>query len=128
MASGIRAIIPRRSIMTDKKLSELYYDPETGFQSAARLYKKAKELGADITLKEVQDFLKEQEVAQLTKPARKQKGFTTIKAAYPGDCMQMDIMVYDRFTFHNYKYILCLVDVYSRRAAARAMTNRRFPT
>jgi len=37
----------------------------------------------------------------------------------------MDIMVYDRFTFHNYNNVLCCVDVYSRFATCRALTNRK---
>jgi hypothetical protein len=33
-------------------------------------------------------------------------------------------MVYDRYEYHNYKYIFVIVDIYSRYADARAMTNR----
>ena len=41
---------------------------------------------------------------------------------------QIDIIVYDRFEYHKYKYILCCVDVYSRYASCRTMTNRRNET
>jgi hypothetical protein len=40
---------------------------------------------------------------------------------------QMDLMVYDRHEYHNYKYILVVVDVKSRYAMARALTNRTMP-
>ena len=36
--------------------------------------------------------------------------------------------MYDRFEFHKYKYILCCVDVYSRYASCRAMTNKKNET
>jgi hypothetical protein len=42
----------------------------------------------------------------------------TIVAREPGDCFQMDIMVYNRFQYDNYKYILTCIDVYSRYAQA----------
>jgi hypothetical protein len=41
-----------------------------------------------------------------------------IVAREPGDCFQMDIMVYNRFQYDNYKYILTCIDVYSRYAQA----------
>jgi len=41
-------------------LNKLYYDPETGFQSKQKLYKKAKAIDNSITLKIVDDFLKRQ--------------------------------------------------------------------
>ena len=36
----------------------------------------------------------------------------------------MDIMIYDRYAWKHYKYIIVIIDVYSRFAAAHAMTNR----
>ena len=36
--------------------------------------------------------------------------------------------MYDRFEYHKYKYIRCVVDVHSRYASCRAMTNRRNET
>jgi hypothetical protein len=40
----------------------------------------------------------------------------------------MDIIIYDRYEYHNYKYILVVVDIYSRYAQARAMINRKNET
>ena len=36
----------------------------------------------------------------------------------------MDIMIYDRYEFHKYKYILVIIDIHSRYVKARPMTNR----
>ncbi len=41
------------------------------------------------------------------------------------DNYQMDIIVYNRYEYHKYKYILVVIDIYSRFAQARAMTNRK---
>lgn len=46
----------------------------------------------------------------------------------PRSNYQLDILVYDRYTFHGYKYILVVIDVYSRFAHCVAMTNRRMET
>ena len=41
---------------------------------------------------------------------------------------QMDILVYDRYELHKYKYILVVIDVYSRYVGAKSMTNRSLDT
>ena len=40
----------------------------------------------------------------------------------------MDFLIYRDHPFHGYEYILCVVDVFSRKAATRATTNRKGPT
>jgi hypothetical protein len=37
----------------------------------------------------------------------------------------MDIIVYDRYEYHKYKYILCVIDIHSRYALAKPMTTRK---
>ena len=106
-------------------LQKYYYDPQYGFQSASRLYKKLIEDGHNMSYKSAQNFINNQEVNQLTKTIQKPKQYNTITATYPLESVQIDIMVYDRFTFHNYNNILCCVDVYSRFAICKALTNRK---
>ena len=48
---------------TDAILQKVYYDPKIGLVSADRLYKKLKSQG--VTRKEVDEFLKKQQVQQL---------------------------------------------------------------
>jgi hypothetical protein len=62
------------------------------------------------------------------KPIRKSKNFNSIYANYPKQIYQADIIIYDRYTYHNYKYILVVIDINSRYASARAMTNRKLST
>jgi len=40
----------------------------------------------------------------------------------------MDFLIYQDHPFHGYEYILCVVDVFLRKAAARATTNQKGPT
>jgi transposase InsO family protein len=109
----------------DELILKYYYSPDTGFSSAVKIRQKMKADGHDVTLKQVKEVLAEQEVVRVIKPIVKPKEYNTIRAGYPLENVQMDIMVYDRFTFNHYNNVLCLVDVYSRYAMCRAMTNRK---
>jgi hypothetical protein len=109
-------------------LKEFYYDPATGYTSAKELYKKVKESGHKVTHKMVSEFVKKQETAQINRPDRKPTVFNSIISPAPRNNYQIDIMVYDRYSFNNYKYILMCMDVYSRYLDARAMTNREMNT
>jgi hypothetical protein len=112
----------------NKILKQAFYSTSTGFSSADKLYKRLKPTYPELTLKEVKEFVKNQYTSQVNAPIRKQKKFNSIIAYHPKECYQMDIMVYDRYAFNNYKYILVIVDVYSRYAQARAMTTRAMST
>jgi pyrroloquinoline quinone (PQQ) biosynthesis protein C len=46
-----------------EELSKLYYDPKVGLISAEKLYQKVKHYG--FSLKDVKEFLKKQELAQI---------------------------------------------------------------
>jgi Ca2+-binding EF-hand superfamily protein len=50
-----------------EELSKLYYDTATGYVSADKLFLKAKQLGLKVSKKEVNEFVKKQETAQLNK-------------------------------------------------------------
>lgn len=110
------------------KLKSLFYDTKKGLINTNKLFEKVKEEKLNLTHKQVKDFYDNQPVNQVMKPVRKPKEFSTIYAFYNSEIYQMDIMVYDRYAYHNYKYILCVIDVHSRYASARAMTNRRMET
>ena len=112
----------------ENNISKMYYDPKTGFLSASKLYKKLHPVYPEIKLKEIQAFIDKQYSAQLNKQVKKPKKYNTIFSPAPRNNFQMDIIVYDRYAFHNYKYILVVIDVYSRYVACRAMTNRNMST
>ena len=54
----------------EELLTDLYYNPKTGYSSKDKLYRRAKELDDNITLKIVQEFLDRQPTAQITKQDR----------------------------------------------------------
>lgn len=108
----------------NKILQKAFYSPSTGYTSAEKLYKRLKNEYPDIKLKDVKKFVDDQYTTQVNAPIRKPTKFNSIIAYRPQESFQMDIMVYDRYAYHNYKYILVIVDVYSRFARAKAMTNR----
>jgi hypothetical protein len=112
----------------NEKLTKLYYNPSTGLIDSYKLYKKTREHNINVTLKQIKDFLNNQYVHQISKQSYKPKVFNSIIAEKIRDEYQIDIMIYDRFEFHNYKYILCVIDIYSRFVSARPMTNREATT
>jgi transposase InsO family protein len=109
-------------------LKDLYYDAKTGFLSENKVYIKAKENGLKITHKEIKEFSDKQYTSQITGQDKRPKIFSSIYENKIRDNYQMDIIIYDRYEYHNYKYILVVVDIYSRYAQARAMTNRKNET
>ena len=109
-------------------LRKIYYDPSTGFLLAQKLYQKLRDNRIKISLQEVRDFVNKQLSNQLTKQFKKPKFFNTINASKPRKNYQLDLMIYDRFEFNRFRYILCVIDVYSRFVQAAALTNRRIET
>jgi hypothetical protein len=109
-------------------LQELYYDPKSGYLTANRLYKKAKTTGLDVKVKDVKQFVKDQLAHQLTKQTKKPTIYNTINAPKVRSNYQLDLLIYDRFQWGHYRYILVVIDVHSRYVAARALTNRRGET
>lgn len=109
-------------------VNELYFNPKQGFISLTKLYEKVKENNIPVTYQQVKKFYESLAITQIMRPVRKSRKFNTIYALYPRDIYQMDIIVYDRYMYHNYKYILVVIDIYSRYVQAKAMTNREMPT
>lgn len=107
--------------MSKEALQDVYYSPTTGYLSSGKMYQR---MNKEIPFKEVKKFVE----SQLSNQVLRQPVFNTINAEDPGSNYQLDIMVYDRFTYHNNKYILVVIDVYSRYAHCIAMTNRRMET
>ena len=109
-------------------LKDIYYDPSRGFVSLDKLWRRAKEVDPTIKHSEVKEFLQSQPTWQINKRSKKPTSYRSVTAPYPGFSFQMDLMVYSRFKIHNYQYLLTCIDVNSRFAQARALTNREAPT
>ena len=70
----------------------------------------AKELNIKTTQKEINEFLEKQAVVQVFREQKKPKLFSSIIADKIKDEYQMDIMIYDRYEFRKYKYILVIIN------------------
>jgi len=110
------------------ELKKLYYNPKTGLSNSKKFYLTARENGLTFTHKQINDFVKKQNVDQVFKTVKRPKYFSTITVDGIRSEFQIDIIVYDRYEYHKYRYIFVIVDIHSRYACARAMTNRENPT
>lgn len=111
------------------KLKIMFYDPKFGFSSSInKIYAKTQMLNIDLKKSDIKKFIEEQPLNQILKPVKKNKVFSSYVANYPAHIYQIDILVYDRYEYNKYKYILVVIDIYSRYVQARAMTNRNLET
>lgn len=110
--------------LTDIK--ELFKKPEFALLSKEKLKKKLGEENKAVKNKEFEEYFNKLEVNQLTK-VQKKKTFNSVIANYPGDCFQIDIIVYNKYEIHKYKYILVIIDVYSRFVQVKPLTSRESP-
>lgn len=108
----------------NKELEKLYYNPKYGFTSSTKFYKIARENNINVTQKEINEFINNQAVTQIFREQKRPEKFSSIVADKIRNEYQIDIMIYDRYQWKQYKYILVTIDIHSRYAEARAMTNR----
>lgn len=93
-----------------------------------KLYKLVKERIPKVTKLEVKEFLDNELGEQLLKTTKKKpkKKLGTITANYENELWQLDIFDLSKFASYNsnYKYILCAIDVFTRKAYCRSMKNK----
>lgn len=106
-------------------LHNLYYDEATGFQSAEKLYKKAKAIDAKITLKLVKEFLAQQATQQITQQVKRNKKYDTIISPSLHNNYQTDLMNLPNPSQNKgFKYLLTMIDVYSRYAFVKPLKTK----
>jgi hypothetical protein len=107
----------------DKFLKQIYYDPRTGFLSAAKLFAKVKEHG--YTKKEVDAFLKKQATRQINyrQPDLKKQYMPIISRRNAYQCDLTFIYDYKKFN-GGYDTILCFINCLSRKAYAYPLKNK----
>jgi len=108
------------------EIKELFKKPEFALLSKEKLKKKLEEENKALKTKDIDDFYDKLEINQLTK-VQKKKVFNSVIAYYPSDAYQIDIIVYNKYEIHKYKYILVVIDVYSRYVQVKPLTNRENP-
>ena len=89
-----------------------------------KLWQRVKEEGIPASYNDVRKFLEQQKPYELTKQVKKPTEFSNVYADHPLQCGQLDIMIYDRYAYHNYKYVLGVID----DAICRPLTNMRMGT
>ena len=109
-----------KEVVIEQELRDIYYNPETGYQSAERLYQKAKEKGLNVSRKIVQDWLKTQDTFTRYKPIVRRHKFQKTFVKDLGDQIQMDLIDMKKYKKDNedYYWILTAVEILSRYAFA----------
>ena len=110
------------------KLRKVYYDlkhPES-FSSINRLLKYAKTIDDKVKRTDIEDFLSKQDVYTLHKPLRHRFRRRKILARHIGHIFAADLIDVKKIRKENFgrKYILIMIDVFSRYAYAAAMKNK----
>ena len=105
---------------------EKYYE-QFNFPASSTFVKQLKNEGIKITKKEIDDFLASRvEQQQTTIQPNRKKLLGKIVAYRPLSLIQMDIFDMQNFARSNkgYKYILCIIDVFTRKVWTYKMTNK----
>jgi IS30 family transposase len=106
-------------------LNETYYDPSTGLYSTVeKLYQKLKSRG--ITRPMIKDFIQKQENYQIHTTKKRITHYNPIKANHQNDIWQVDLMDMSDIstTNTNVKYLLCVVDVFTRFTYVEPLKNK----
>jgi transposase InsO family protein len=110
---------------TDEILKDTFYNPREGLTSVNKLFKTIhNKRPRSVTQAEVRDWYYKQPAVEIHRPRKRPKEFTTIDAIGPAANYQMDFAMLGPLAYFTTNYLLCIVDVYSRKAAARALKKR----
>ena len=106
---------------TENLLHNLYHDPRTGFISAQKLYKKARELDESITLKQVREwYSKQEDIQQFQTKTNKFENFKI--TSYNPNSWQIDL------AFYGKKVILTAININSRIGFLKLLLNKKSET
>ena len=107
-----------KEFVIEQKLRDIYYDPSTGFQSAERLYQKAKDDGLSVSRRIVKEWLKTQDTYTRHKPIVRKHKFQRTFVKDLADQIQMDLVDMGKYKNQNkgYYWILTAVEILSRYA------------
>ena len=103
-----------------------YYE-DNYYPNLDELYSILKKDKLAITKKQVKEFLDKQHVEQITKEIKKKKSdMGHIVAYFENQIWQLDIFVLQKHSKSNngYGYILCVVDVFTRKAYVEVMKKK----
>ncbi len=90
-----------KEFVIEQKLRDIYYDPSTGFQSAERLYQKAKDDGLSVSRRIVKEWLKTQDTYTRHKPIVRKHKFQRTFVKDLADQIQMDLVDMGKYKNQN---------------------------
>ena len=110
--------INKMKFLVEQELRNIYYNPSTGYQSAERLYQKAKESGLKVSRRLVGDWLKTQDTYTRYKPIIRKHKYQKTFVRDLGDQIQMDLVDMGKYKNQNkgFYWILTAVEILSRYA------------
>ena len=108
---------------TVRLIRDAYYNPETGYVGARKLHRRLKKQG--VTLREIQSFLKNQEVVQVN---RKQTDTGSFVPMWHLQQIQIDLIYIKNQGLNNASYGMTAIDVFTKRAAVELMKKRDAPS
>ena len=118
-----------------KEVIKAYFeDPMLGgFRGRITLHQKLKAVSLGISQKDITQFLSTQEIAQLMKPASKQTRVVKPLTEQDGpfhywQCDLIDFKAFQDGKIGQQKYILSVIDIFSKFCWFRPMTNKAGPT
>ena len=110
----------------EQLLRKIYYDPKTGFQGVQKLYGKAHKMEPSLNRKDVEDFIKQQEIYQLHKEVHRKKEYLKTFVGKIAEQIQIDLIDMRKYSNHNegYNWIITMIDIFSRYAFTIAVKSK----
>lgn len=106
-----------KKVENEKIMFDLYYEQNMMF-GRDKFYKTIQEKGHKIPRKQVEEWLRQQALYQLTKPVEKEKNYQAITAKAPWNIMNMDLVIIKDVP------VLNVVDKFSRHSYSRVIPNK----
>ena len=105
-------------MINEQELRDIYYNPSEGYQSAEKLYQKAKANGVSVSRRLVKEWLETQNTYTRYKPLVKKHKFLKIFVKDFSDQIQLDLVDMGNYASKNkgYRWILTAVEILSRYA------------
>ena len=111
-------IVKDSEIITEQELRDIYYNPSEGYQSAERLYRKAKGKGLSVSKKMVREWLKTQDMYTRYKPIVRKHKYRKTYVKDLANQMQMDLVDMGKYGNKNkgYRWTLTAIEILIRFA------------
>ena len=112
--------------MDNSEIIEQYYN-EYNFPSVEKLYNLMKDDNIKITKKEIKEHLNKKSEVQILKETKQSKQkLGKIVSFKPNSIWNMDIFYLQKYhkKNHGYKYILCVIDIFTRMAYAEPIKTK----